>query len=251
MHWLNSQISEFDRPPYVQVAPDYPVGVPLHFWSTRKIYSVLMNPIIMAVLLVLCFQIPSLQNTNCSNETALWRSMLAGSPTVATELLHRGADPTPHAILSISKGYRLSRTFEIDVSRSWKMAVFGISAILAPLLQDSSPYVRHTAVYVGSKFDFNEAPYPFDVHLLNKVFSCAVSPVVDNTAVSDCFPPSVLVEIENIICGETHFAFHSHSSAVEPQDMVKLLFGSLRAGLQQLCVRRIIDHVFFTQPPRK
>lgn len=177
--------------------------------------------------------------------------MLAGSPTVATELLHRGANPAPRAIISVSKGYRLSRTLEIDVSRPWKMAVNGISAILAPLLQDSSPYLRHTAAYVGSKFDFSETPYPFDVHLLNKVFSCAISPVVDHTAVSECFPQSVLVEIEKIICGETHFAFHSHSSAVEPQDMVKLLFGNLRAGLQQLCVRRIIDHVFFTQPPRK
>lgn len=210
-----------------------------------------MHHFIIGVRLVLFFQISSLQNPNCSNETALWRSMLAGSPTVAIELLHRGASPAPRAVISISECHRVSRNLEIDASRPWEIAVNGVSAILAPLLQDSSPYVRHTAVYVGSKFDFNEAPHPFDVHLLNKVFSCAISPVVDNTAVSQCFPQSVLVEIEKIICDETQFAFDLLSSAIELQDMVILLFGNLSAGLQQLCVRRIIDHVFFTQPPCK
>jgi hypothetical protein len=204
---------------------------------------VLMNHIIIVVLLVLFFQISSLQTPNCSNETALWRSMLAGSPTVATELLLRGADPTPCAAISISMCHHVSRT--------WEIAVSGISAILAPLLQDSSPYVRHTAAYVGSKFDFNKAPYPFDVHLLNKVFSCAISPVVDNTAVSQCFPQRVLVEIEKVIHIASQFSLDSLSSAIELQDMVILLFGNLSAGLQQLCVRRIIDHVFFAQRPCK
>ena len=104
---------------------------------------------------------------------------------------------------------------------------------------------------MGSKFDFNEAPYPFDVHLFHKVFSCAVSLVVDNTAVSKFFLQSVLVEIEKIIRGKKQFPFDSLSSAIEPQDMVILVFGNLRAGIQQLCVRQIIDHVLFTHPPRK
>jgi hypothetical protein len=177
--------------------------------------------------------------------------MLAGSPTVATELLHLGANPAPRALISISKYSSLSRNLEADVSRPWKIAVSGVSAILAPLLQDSSPYVRHRTAFVDSKFDFNKAPYPFDVHLLNKVFSCAISPVVDNTAVSKCFPQSVLVEIEKIICGQTQFSFDSLSSVIEPQDMVILVFGNLRAGLQQLCVRQIIGHVLFTRPPCK
>jgi len=98
---------------------------------------------------------------------------------------------------------------------------------------------------VGSKFDFNEAPYPFDVHLLKKLFSCAVSPVVDNKAVCKFFPQSVLVEIEKINHGEKQFPFDSLSSAIESQDLVVFVFGNLRAGLQQLCVRRIIEHVCF------
>jgi hypothetical protein len=105
--------------------------------------------------------------------------------TVATEL---GANTFPPAIISISKCYNLSRKLDTDVSRPLKIAVNGVSAILAPLLQDSSPYVRHTPAYVGSKFDCSEETYPFDVNLLNKVFSCAVSPVVDNTVVSKFFP---------------------------------------------------------------
>jgi hypothetical protein len=100
---------------------------------------------------------------------------------------------------------------------------------------------------MGSKFDFNEASYPFEVHLMNKVFSCAISPVVDNTAVSKLFPQSVLFEIEKIIRDEKQFPFDSLSSAIEPQEMVILVFGNLRAGLQQLCVCRIIDHVCFTR----
>ena len=171
--------------------------------------------------------------------------------TVATELLHLGANPVPHAIIINSNCWSLSRNFETDVSRPWKIANNGVWAILEPLLQGSSLCVWHTAAYVGSKFDFNEAPYPFDVHLLSKVFSCAISPVVDNTAVSKFFLQSVLVEIGKIIHGETQFLFDSISSAIETQDMVILVFGNLRAGLQLLCACRIIEHVFFTQIPRK
>jgi len=83
------------------------------------------------------------------------------------------------------------------------------------------------------------------------VFSCAVSPVVDNTAVSKFFPQSILVEIEKIIRDEKQFPFDPILSDIETQYMVILVFRNLRAGLQQLCVRRIIEHVFFTRPPRK
>jgi hypothetical protein len=132
------------------------------------------------------------------------------------------------------------------------IAVNGVSAILAPLLQDSSPYVRHATAHVSSKSDINEASYSFDVHLLDKVFSCAVSPVVDSTAVPECFPETVLHGLKKIVCEETQFAFDSFSSpAIEPQDVVIFMFGKLGAGLQQLCVRQIIDHIFFTQDPRK
>jgi hypothetical protein len=171
--------------------------------------------------------------------------MFAGSPTVATELLHQGASPTPPAI--VTKLHNVSKIGRLPFSQE----INGVSAILAPLLQDSSPYVRHTAAYVSSEFDI-EAPYPFHVHLLDRVFSCAISPVVDSTAVSECFPETVLDEVEKIVHEETQFAFDSFSSpAFKPQDVVIFMFGKLSAGLQQLCVRQIMDHIFFTQDPRK
>jgi hypothetical protein len=130
---------------------------------------------------------------------------------VATELFHLSANPIPRAVISISNCYNLSRKLGTDVSRPLKIAVNGVSAIIAPLLQDSPPYVQHTPAYVGSKFDFSEAPNPFDVHLLNKVFSCAISPVVDSTAVSKFFPQSVIFENEKIICGIKSFhLIHFH-----------------------------------------
>jgi len=61
--------------------------------------------------------------------------------TVATELLHLGAKSAPHAIISISKCYSLSKNLETDISRPWKFAISGVSAILAPLLLGSSPCV--------------------------------------------------------------------------------------------------------------
>jgi len=79
---------------------------------------------------------------------------------------------------------------------------------------------------VGSKFDFNEAPYPIHIHSLNIVFSCVVSHFVDNTAVSKFFLQSELVEIEKIIRGEKQFPFDSLSSAIEPHNMVILVFGN-------------------------
>ncbi|XP_021932078.1 uncharacterized protein LOC110835799 isoform X2 [Zootermopsis nevadensis] len=179
--------------------------------------------------------ISSLQAQNCANETALWRSMFAGSPIVATELLHQGASHAPRAIIGTTKLFT-----EVG-------AVTGVSAMLAPLLQDSLPYVRHGSVYLMSKLEFSRNVYSFHVHLLDKVFSCAISPVVDNTAVSECFPQVVLDEIETIIHEETHFSFDSlQLSAIRPQDVMILMFGKLSAGLQQLCVRQIIDHIFFT-----
>jgi hypothetical protein len=175
--------------------------------------------------------------------------MLAGSPTIATELLHRGASPAPRAIITTAKWYRYGKLGNYQFIQ--QSAINGVSAILAPLLQDSSPYVRHRAAYLSSKFDFSEEPHPFHVHLLDKVFSCAISPVVDNTA-SACFPQTVLDEVEKIICEETLFAYDSLLlSAIKPQDVMILMFGKLSAGLQQLCVRQIIDHVFFTKDPCK
>jgi len=61
--------------------------------------------------------------------------------TVATELFQLGANRSPRAIISISKCYSFSRNLETDVSRPWKIAINGVSASLATLLQDSSPYV--------------------------------------------------------------------------------------------------------------
>jgi hypothetical protein len=176
--------------------------------------------------------------------------MLAGSPTVATWLLHQGANPAPRAVISPAKWYHYSNTgIHQYIERP---ATSGVSAILAPLLQDSSPYVRHRAAYLSSKFDFSEDLYPFHVHLLDKVFSCAISPVVDSTAVSKCLPQTVLDEVGKIIREETAFAFDSLLlSAIKPQDVVILMFGKLSSGLQQLCVQRIIDNVFFTKDPRK
>jgi hypothetical protein len=176
--------------------------------------------------------------------------MFAGSPTVAIELLHQGASPAPRAIITVAKWYQVSSHVEHLCTR--EIAINGVSAILAPLLKDSSPYVRHTAAYESSKFDVNESLHPFHVHLLDKVFSCVISPVVDNTAVSECFPQTVLDEVERIVFEETQFAFDSLlSSAIKPQDVMMLMFGKSSAGLQQLCVRQIISHVFFAQHPRK
>jgi len=61
--------------------------------------------------------------------------------TVATELFHLGANPAPRAIISISKCYSFSINLETDVSRPRKIAINGVSAILTPLLQDSSTNV--------------------------------------------------------------------------------------------------------------
>ncbi|PNF21781.1 hypothetical protein B7P43_G08442 [Cryptotermes secundus] len=192
----------------------------------------------------------SLEAQNCSNETALWRAMLAGSPRVATELLHQGASLTPRAIISIAEWHKVSKIGGLPYTQ--EITVNGISAVLAPLLQDSSSYVRHTAAYVSSKFRIDQAPYSFNVDLLDKVFSNAISPVVDSTAVYKCFPEPVLDEVKKILNEETQFPFDSFSSpGIKPQDAVIFMFGKLSAGLQQLCVRQIIGHIFFTQDPRK
>jgi hypothetical protein len=176
--------------------------------------------------------------------------MFSGSPTIATELLHQGASPDPRATVISAKWNRVGRPG--NHSSTEEIAISGVSAILLPLLQDSSPYLRHRAAYLSLKPDVSEALYPFHVHLLDKVFSCTISPVVDNTSVHECFSQAVLDEIENIINEETQFAFDSLLlSAIKPQDVMILMFGKLGSGLQQLCVRRIIDLVFFTKDPCK
>ncbi|KAJ9589956.1 hypothetical protein L9F63_016940, partial [Diploptera punctata] len=176
--------------------------------------------------------------------------MQAGSPKTAIELLEKGANPFQRAFVTTGKLRRPKRSAKYRYSS--EISVNGISPIFAPLVQNSSPYLEYSSVSSEKKSDEDEEIYPFNVDLLNKVFSCTISPVVDAIPASQCFPEIVLQEIMTIICEETNFKSQSLiKTTFGPIDLATLVFGKQSAGLQQMCIRVIMYSVFFTQCAKK
>ncbi|XP_049787803.1 uncharacterized protein LOC126191107 isoform X1 [Schistocerca cancellata] len=193
--------------------------------------------------------ISSLESQNSSNETALWRAMLAGSPQLAMDLLHRGADPGHRAKVYAARWHRLPSADQTNRLLGVEATSNGVSALYAPLLQQSSPYINHSSVFTHSRLESIERPLPFNVNLMNKVMACAVYPVVDNTYTSELFTPNVLEELEKLLSSETKFdAQEMLLKGITMQEIGILLFGHVKAGLQQLCVRQILHHILFEKP---
>ncbi|XP_067015245.2 uncharacterized protein [Anabrus simplex] len=162
---------------------------------------------------VLC-EVPELDlnHTNCCNETMFWRAMSAGSPTVAVRLLRNGADPT----------------IDVSITRKRETAPIPLSPIFAPLLQSSALY--------SSKTD----TISFSVPGLNKVMLSSVFPVVDCTDICD----SVCDKLEPVLSSRTRFPMRYLSDQeYRPHHVAFLLLGHFKAGLQQMCVRRIMEHL--------
>ncbi|PSN57010.1 hypothetical protein C0J52_04252 [Blattella germanica] len=190
--------------------------------------------------------ISSLVLQNCSNETPLWRAMFAGSPGVALEFLQKGASPIPRAYVTIGKSFGTVRPYMSRHPLSSNLAINEVSSIFAALLQDSSSYNRHTAAYVGRSEPLIRL---FSVSLMDKVFSIVVNPVVDALPGIQCFPDTVIEEIIAKVSSETKFKLEPLlETASKPQDVAQLIFGKLSAGLQQMCVRVLMNHGFFSTP---
>ncbi|GLH07238.1 Uncharacterized protein GBIM_12748 [Gryllus bimaculatus] len=192
--------------------------------------------------------ISSLDAQNCSNETTLWRAMLAGSPQLAIELLERGADPTPRATVACGKWHR-GKKYLYSYARETVKS--GLSAIFAPLLQNSSPYLHYATACQTTLPGYEFQTCDFNIDLFNKVMSSAVYPVIDSTYFCECFPEKILLELQSVLESETKFNMDAMvPQALKHDDVAVLMFGNVKAGLQQLCVRRIIHRVFFEKTPR-
>ncbi|XP_067015244.2 uncharacterized protein [Anabrus simplex] len=156
-----------------------------------------------------------LDHKNCNNETMLWRAMLAGSPRIAVNLIHRGASAAVQAV--------------IDTARAGDAT---ISPVFAPLVQNSVLY----ADLHGTR-----SLHPsFSVTDLNKVMSCSVFPVVECTDICG----SVLSELYPLLSSRTKFPMEVLANGVIPQeDVAVLMLGYVKCGLQQLCVRKIVEQL--------
>jgi hypothetical protein len=165
--------------------------------------------------------------------------MQAGSPQVAVTLLEKGANPAPRASVVTGVLHGLIRLEKLTFPR--ELTQNGVSSMFAALLQDSTPNLRYSSVRVITAGS-SEHIFPFNVDLLDKVFSCTISPVVDTLPSEQCFPGAVVQELMSLVSEETTFQLQSSSV---PQNLA-LIFGKLSAGLQQMCVRVILKSVFFT-----
>ncbi|XP_067001225.2 uncharacterized protein [Anabrus simplex] len=182
--------------------------------------------------------ISSLSKQNCCDHTALWRAMLSGSPRVAMELLKKGADPSPRALVSQGGWYRGGKYIRtLTAGLPW-----AVSAIFAPLLGNSAPYIHFGCVTNSPREFIPEDLYEFNIDLFNKVLSYALCPIIDDSEVVffEC-SPELLLELERLLESQTYFTLAQLESPMRKiEDISVLLFGKLKAGLQQMCIQRIL-----------
>ncbi|XP_067015239.2 uncharacterized protein [Anabrus simplex] len=156
-----------------------------------------------------------LDHKNCNDETVLWRAMLAGSPRIAVNLIRRGAGLTDQAIILPKCGASLT-----------------VSPIFAPLIQNS---VLNMDVHGNISLQ-----QFFSVTQLNKVMSCSVFPVVDCTDICG----SIISELETLLSSRTRFPMEELiSNEINREDVAVLMLGYVKCGLQQLCVRKIVEQL--------
>jgi len=168
--------------------------------------------------------------------------MINGSSSLSIELLERGANPNPKALVERSKRL-MPFNFRVDLDR-----VTDLSALFAPLLANANISCRHSSVHTEKPYKSYDPPKYYDKFLVDKIISVAISPVVDRGYFNT---DSVVNELEDLVANHTVFSLCSIS--IRPhEDIVSLLFGKVSAGgLKQMCVRVIMERVIFNRNPGK
>ena len=157
--------------------------------------------------------------------------MYVGSSELAIYLLKAGAKPDVRALIGRNER---KIVFHETTEDSYE-----VSALLAPFISGSKPYETYRHVY--SHYEVEISQPHFVKSLCDKIISSVVSPVVDNSDLINS--PSIQEELMDII-SLTPFSYLTENPMIRKSKISELLFGGVKAGLQQLCIRTIFNTLY-------
>ncbi|XP_068217455.1 uncharacterized protein [Palaemon carinicauda] len=190
---------------------------------------------------------------NCIGETALFRSCLVGAVELALKLCDKGAKID--SAICVSQ-FPVSYPPECGYCANFLLYLLWClpSPLLAPLLIDSTVRMRYVRVSSYESCDSNSAPHK---HLTDKIIMSSISPLIDYFYLKcqsvDCDTMFATTLLDQLLSLLEYSSFnHLRDGRIQSLDLVSLMFGQLSAGLQQLCIRTIFDHVIMvSQIPKK
>ncbi|XP_066987366.1 uncharacterized protein [Macrobrachium rosenbergii] len=194
-----------------------------------------------------------INSLNCIGETALFRSCLVGAVELALKLCDDGAKIDSAIYVN---QFPVSFPPECGYCADFLFCLLCClpSPLLAPLLIDSSVRIRYARVTTYESCDSNSPPHK---HLTDKIILSSISPLIDYFYLKcqspDCDPTFVTTLLDQLLSLMEYSSFnHLRNGQIPSLDLVSLMFGQLSAGLRQLCVRTIFDHVLMvSQIPKK
>lgn len=173
---------------------------------------------------------------DCCGETALFRAVFAGATEMAVRLCEDGA--YLRTVVCLSQVPMSTCREPRDSARLIYSGLLldGVSPMttpfLASLLADSLVRLRYS--HVSTQDSSSDIFHPHK-HLLDKIISASVSPLVDH----GCFSNEIVAsEVKTLLESADYYIL----GQVNPTDLLTLMFGQVSCGLRQLCVRTIFDH---------
>ena len=188
--------------------------------------------------------ISDLNCRNCIGETALFRSCFEGAAEIASKLYEDGAAFETSVCVSLVPGLYLTDCVHC-ANFIPHLLYYLPSPLLAPLLSDSTIRFHYSHVESTEPYFLDKAPHK---HLTDKIILSSISPLVDmlhfKCLSSEKDIPSLKPLFDQLLSLLEHTNFnHLRDGRIQTQDLGSLMFGQLSAGLRQLCVRTIFDHV--------
>ncbi|KAK8744262.1 hypothetical protein OTU49_000706 [Cherax quadricarinatus] len=180
---------------------------------------------------------------NCCGETALFRAAFVGAIDLASRLCEYGAQIQTNVSLS---QVPITYPFQcLGCSSSRIQHILHLSTpLLAPLLADAPTRLRYTHV---SSQDFEAEISRPHKHLIDKIVSSSVSPLIDK----GCFNNQAVASEVTSLLSLSNFE-RLRDGRIQPTDLILLMFGQVSAGLRQLCIRSLFDYVFMvSEIPKK
>lgn len=177
---------------------------------------------------------------NCCGETALFRAVFVGAVDVASKLRNNGAKIESNVCLSqVPVSYSRDSGHFHQCRDSLLREVPPLTTpLLAPLLSDAPTRLRFTQVSSHTSVCNNIPPHK---HLIDKILSSSISPLVD----IGCLTSPIVAHETVELLALTNFT-NLKEEKIAGSDFVSLMFGNVSSGLRQLCVRTLFDHVLIT-----
>ncbi|KAK7074545.1 hypothetical protein SK128_018986 [Halocaridina rubra] len=182
---------------------------------------------------------------NCVGETALFRANFVGATEVSLKLCGQGAKVDSATCVS-QVPVLYSKECEKCASHIQYQIFYLPSPLLASLLSDAPSRLRYSHVASYESDYSTSAPHK---HLIDKLVMSSISPIIDHSILKTHLLSENICSVSSLL--EYSNFHHLRDGRISLGDLVNLMFGQLSAGLRQLCIRKIFDHVLVVSDIRK